>query len=521
MRGRVGERAAARSDGAHPRSAAVMRRAVVGWVLVPVLALLSLTAWALSSPAGSSPDDDFHLASIWCAAGERSDLCEPAPDASDRRVARDLIRDSVCFAYDAEKSAGCQGADFGGDPDDTVIADHGNFDGLYPPVYYALMNPFATPDIATSVLLIRMANSLLAVALVSVLYALLPARRRTTLVWALVVTAVPLGMFLIPSTNPSGWAVLSAGTLWLALLGYFESTGRRRLGLGAVAVVATVIGAGARADSAVYCGIAVVVVAVLVVRRDRSLLLPALLPVGLLAIAVALFLSSQQSLAASTGLSQETSGGGSVGLLGMNLLNVPELWAGAFGKWGLGWLDTALPAVVWVCGTVVFGGVVLRGFGGSDRRRMVALSGVMLALLVIPAVVLTRSQAVVGAYVQPRYILPLIVLVAGVALLTSGAAKAAGTATQRGVVVGLLSVTNAVALHANIRRYVTGVDVGGLNLDSAIEWWWSTPASPMTVWVVGSLAFAAALVPLVRGTPVESDPGMSSEGSLAPAAVRD
>ena len=35
------------------------------------LALVAVgLAWSLASPAGSSPDDDFHLASIWCATGD-------------------------------------------------------------------------------------------------------------------------------------------------------------------------------------------------------------------------------------------------------------------------------------------------------------------------------------------------------------------------------------------------------------------------------------------------------------------
>ena len=40
--------------------------------LVPLLAILALACWALASPVGSSPDDNFHLASIWCAGGNES-----------------------------------------------------------------------------------------------------------------------------------------------------------------------------------------------------------------------------------------------------------------------------------------------------------------------------------------------------------------------------------------------------------------------------------------------------------------
>jgi hypothetical protein len=69
---------------------------------------------------------------------------------------------------------------------------------------------------------------------------------------------------------------------------------------------------------------------------------------------------------------------------------------------------------------------------------------------------------------------------------------------QRYVVVSALSVAYAVALFANIRRYVTGTDSGGLNLSNGAEWWWDLPVTPMVVWAAGSFAFAALVVILVR-----------------------
>ena len=36
------------------------------WIhAAPLLAVLTLTAWAFASPVGASPDDDFHLASTY------------------------------------------------------------------------------------------------------------------------------------------------------------------------------------------------------------------------------------------------------------------------------------------------------------------------------------------------------------------------------------------------------------------------------------------------------------------------
>ena len=475
---------------------AAHRWRLASFILVPLLALMSLMAWGLSSPVGSSPDDDFHLASIWCGHGNNENGCAPGANADERLVTRDLVIDSVCFAFNPKASAACQGTDFGINPGDTVSTPRGNFTGLYPPVYYLTMSLFAGSNIDNSVLAMKLVNSLLFVALVSALFWLLPLHRRQTLVWSLLVSLVPLGMFIIPSTNPSGWAVLSAGTLWLALVGFLESSGRRRVGLGLVALAATVIGAGARADAAIYAGLAIVIALFITYRRTRQWMLAAITPVALLALAVVFFFSASQSGAVSSGLA---GGAGTpvydpVALAMANLINIPALWSGVFGFTGLGWLDTSMPSSVWFAGLAVFSGAVLIGLGARVPRKGIAVSVVVASLVVIPTVLLVQSNSMVGTNVQPRYILPLIIILAGLVLVQSTESRIHLSSVQRWIVVVALALSNALALHTNIRRYVTGVDGPSIDLDAAAEWWWNIPISPMFVWIVGSLAFAAILV---------------------------
>lgn len=42
------------------------RRPALTAGLLLLLMLLTGLGWAVGSPAGSSPDDDYHLGSIWC-----------------------------------------------------------------------------------------------------------------------------------------------------------------------------------------------------------------------------------------------------------------------------------------------------------------------------------------------------------------------------------------------------------------------------------------------------------------------
>jgi hypothetical protein len=462
---------------------------------VPVLAMVSLICWAFASPVGSSPDDDFHLASIWCAQGDRPGVCESTGNPSTRTVPQDLVVGSVCYDNQTAKSASCQPADYGTHPDRTVQTNRGNFEGLYPRVFYLAMSVFVGPNIQISVIAMRIATSLLFVALTTALFVLLPRRLRPTLLVSLAISIIPLGIFTIASVNPSSWAILSAGTLWLSLLGYYETRGRQRVALGVLAVIATVIGAGARADAAAYAGIAMIVAAVLAFRRTRDFALASILPALLLVVAILFYFSAGQSAATSTGIVPHSDQPVSiVGLVSAIALQLPYLWAGVFGIWPLGWFDTPMPALVWALAGCAFAGVVVAGLGLRWPRKWVVTVIVFASLVLIPMALLVQTRATVGDAVQPRYILPLMVMLAGVALLQGQSRITSLPWLQLATIGGLLAVAHGLALHQVIRRYTTGTDVIGWNLNARAEWWWPIGFSPMVVWIVGSLAFAGMLV---------------------------
>lgn len=476
------------------RSALTRRGPLATLVVVPLLAVLTLFCWGLSSPSGSSPDDDFHLASIWCGEGSVAGQCVENTTAKTATVPRDLQDAARCYAFVPATSASCQGADFGTTPSDMVSTPRGNFDHSYPPVFYSVLGVFAGPNVDIAVLTMRAFNSVLFVALLTGLFLLLPRARRSTLVVSVIVTSVPLVLFLIPSTNPSSWAIMSAATVWISLLGYFETRGWRKAGLGVFTVIATVVGAGARADSALFVALSIGVVAVLVFSFERRVLLSALLPCALLLIAIGFYFASGQSAAASTGLDSRGSAPvDTKSLIAKSLLSVPELWVGVFGSAPLGWLDTNLPAVVWVASLGCFCGAVFVGLTARHRRKGIA-AGIVLAMLWgFPTVLLVGARATVGEFVQARYVLPIVIILGGVCLLQRRGHSLSLSLNQAILVIGALSAAQSVALHVNMRRYITGSDVSDWNLDRRAEWWWNIPVSPMMVWILGSLAFAVLL----------------------------
>jgi len=480
-----------------PQRAAVRRWHTPRWVLgvlAPLLVLVGLGAWALSSPVGSSPDDDYHLASIWCGLGERPGLCESVPGhPNERMVDKELTGASACFAFHPEVSGACTAKTPDGP---SVDSNRGNWvTHLYPALYYAVVGVLATPHIGLSVLAIRGGNALLYVGLIAALYLLLPSFRRRALVWTQAASMIPLGVFMVSSDNPSAWAVASAAVLWPSLVGYYQAPTRwRRVGFGAVAAVATVMGAGARADAALFCIMSVAVAVILTVRPTVKYALLSILPVVLVGVSGLLYLTGAQAEALSVGLAPGQNPQPPVALIWGNLTNLPALYAGTLGTWNLGWLDTSMPAVVWVAMLIVCGVAVFLGIKRPLLRKIIVLVCVGLGLIVYPMVLLFQSNAYVGTQVQPRYVLPLLVIFVGVALHQDRAA-ARVPARLRHIVAGavLVAMANAFALHENIRRYVSGVSTISPNLDDGDTWWWGIGVSPMAVWSAGVIAFTVGL----------------------------
>ncbi len=508
----------------------LVRRVVASRRLLPILLLVStffaFGAWALATPPGGSADEDFHLASVWCANDARGDLCEPGSAPNTRELPGSLVDIKECFVFDSSRSAACQ--DLSDTTPDTETK-RGNFAGGYPPVYYAVMNVFAGIDIALSAVIMRLVSVVIFLGMLSALWLLLPVARRGALVLTWLVSSVPMGAALIASNNPSGWAMIGVGTLWLAVLGYLEAPTRgRTIGLFAVAAVATLLAAGSRGDAALYAIIAIGVGSVLAIRRNRVVLLRLLPLLALVLIAVLCVISARQVVSGVSGFNGWKTDSGQVlepvdpvAQLFPNLMNLPSLWNGAIsGAWGLGWQDVPLPALAQFLVLVAFIGVAFLGLRHTRWRKALMLVGLVSVLIVVPLYVLFQSKTWVGQAVQPRYLLPIVVMLLGVALVSERADRAIRLSLAQAIVVGVgLVVAYALDLHVTLRRFTTGIDVGGVNLNAHLEWWWDTAPSPMVVFAVGTLAFAvsaAIALVLVRR---ESGRSLARDISTEPVAV--
>ena len=488
-----------------------------------VLLFLTLGAWSLSSPVGSSPDDDFHLASIWCGQGERDGLCE-AGSSPERLKVPEKVISGVCFAARPDTTASCQGDEYLDEGFMLAETSRVNAGNQYPPGFYFATSLLTNDNMAISTIAIRLANSALFSALAVFTWCLLPHHLRFSLAASAALTLVPVGLFFIASTNPSSWALTSGALVLPAMLGFFTERGWRRGVLGGIAAFAGLLAFGSRGDAAAYTIVALLAATVLSFAPTRRFWLSVILPAALIVTAVAATLSAGQiGLAVSGEMGRETEANptSKLALAALNLVSLPRLWAGVFGHgWGLGWLDTGLPDIVPAVGVMLTAGVLFVAFRRMDWRRVLALFGIGLANLVVPTYILVQSGTMVGSEVQPRYILPLVTMFIAAALAPSGNQTPGAfpgislSRLQLSLIAFGLAGTNAISLFVNLKR---NVSTGSYNLDGATDWWWVTGPSPFGVLAIGAVCGAALMTLIALSS--ERSMGIAKERFSAPASA--
>jgi hypothetical protein len=100
------------------------------------------------------------------------------------------------------------------------------------------------------------------------------------------------------------------------------------------------------------------------------------------------------------------------------------------------------------------------------------------------------------AVIQPRQFIALLYLLCAFALLVPrGRPLVVLQRSQRTAIALSIIVANAIALHVNTRRYVSGLSKEWLfDLNENVAWWWIGLPSPMTMWAVGTVGVAILVV---------------------------
>lgn len=465
-------------------------------ILLPFAFFVALAAWGITSPVGSAPDDDFHLASIWCAGGERTDVCDVDVGSGAARLVPQSVGEAhECFAFDAAVTAAC--SDFL--TTELVTTERvNNVQALYPTTFYRTLGLLVGPDIQHSVLMMRLLNAALASLLLGLALRVLTPSVRSAVTIIVVVLYVPLGLFVIPSTNPSSWTVTGITFLWafgLALAQRRSWRSRRTWILVAATAVSAVLAIGSRVDAAAFVVLVVLVIAVLTgVRRLKSNWISAII-LSVIAVVGLVQYATFGTPGSGDGPMMGTNEPGP-GLFLTNVVQLPVYLLGALGGMALGWNDTALPPIVPVFGVLALGAITYRGLVNVPPRKLLASLFALAALVAVPLAFLQQEGLGVGEVVQARYLLPLmIVLFATVSLAIPHARHTdVGLPLPRGVawVLGIAMTGSAsVSLWVNAHRYAAGSTQGLFDIDVELQW---TGLTAMPLPLAAGIGVAASAV---------------------------
>jgi len=463
-------------------------------LLVFVLLFLALSAWAIATNIGSSPDEGYLIASIYCVPNQTLRLCKPDPDPSRPEhvlISRGLI-DENCYGIEPQMETDlrlykrvCS---------QQVSTTQFNT-RLYPKMYLSFAAQFITESKHLSIVIIRLLNSFLFAFLIFFIL-ILSQKSMLDPILTWLAVAVPLAFFTIASINTSSWSVISGSVLSLiAMLAInsYQNT-KNLVRYIPLLFVSILLGISSRLDTK-YSLFLIVTVAIMTKFKTKSYkptsLFIRLIPIGILLTFLFFFIQKKQIVSVLK-LFEEIS---SERLLNAshsfiyNVVELPYFFAGFFGGWGLGNFDIKLSDSVTYFSMISFTCLMAFSFKHSPRRVKMVLTLTTLIFLAITLMAHLFLGKLVGSVIQPRYFLPLFL---GIVIIAA-ANKTERYPNSLVITVAILATTsNSIALRDTIRRYTTGQDVLiSKSLNNPIEWWWQFGPQPETVWLTGTLAFAA------------------------------
>jgi hypothetical protein len=494
------------------------KRSLFVGLLTVILLSITFGSWAVGSAIGSSPDEDNVLTTIWCgknAANLRAtdalrinrettkfegsvkpatEFCRYDPKNYKYHLIPSLVAaPQQCYlSAGQDTSAFCQKS-----LKETTVRKY--FEAAVETNYVSVARVFVGVDVEASVAKMRLFNSFLAAVLIISASAFFWKKNSDLLLaWLAVIT--PVTTFFIGSVNTSSWTLIGTSCFTLAFITALKNRKHAKIWLpaGALSIFALWFTNSSRYEGKYV--ILLLAAAILYsefasknfkLTKKTALMGSAILPVIYLIFgyfskpfAAGVNVFNDPRVEVSEGITTTANN-----LLVNNIITLPRFITGFFGSWGLGWFELELTSTVWLFSLQAF--LLVVGFAlrkSSNIHRLIF--GALFAMMCV-AILYANQQKFgkIGEYIQPRYFLPFFL---GIVIIAA-ANKTERYPNSLVITVAILAtISNSIALRDTIRRYTTGQDVFiSKSLNNPIEWWWQFGPQPETVWLIGTLAFAA------------------------------
>jgi len=447
---------------------------------------LTLVCWALSSPINATPDEGYHIPSIWCGRGIQEPSCPAIPGNIDENQVLVPDLSNLCF-----RRSLCN------QQSEHTLTRAPIAKGNYPKPYYWTMHQFVGPNMTQSVLAMRIFNSTIAALLFFSQAILCSNKKYLSWLTGFAFTIIPLGMSLIASINPSGWAITGTANSWMFLLiarSMPKETRSKRIAAWALWAFASFMCIASRFDATVFLVVTSLIVLIATDSRIKKLNWKYVL--GFPAVIIPFFIIWRSRFPFLEWASHFTtkslnSNGPSLHIWITHwMINVVSIPIEAFGEGRLGAEIIYIPRIVPILGIALLGSALLFAFIQVNRVQLFVTFS---SFVFLTAVVMRIANMELDLFnVSGRYILPLVPYIVGTCVFfSSSPIQLMEVAQLRRIVIVSMTIAHALSMYAVVEQNVMGTSFGIQILKVGTEeWWWpKSPIGPNFLIVIGSFCF--------------------------------
>jgi hypothetical protein len=458
--------------------------------------LVVLVCWALASPPGSNSDDEYHLAGIWCAHGEQTQICSIDEATGQKSVPRQIQRYSgpqgfFCYVGNEKASSRCI-RELSPEVVLELYPTGRISEGQYPSGFYKANGLLVSGDISWSILKMRFLQ--VSLAMLVFIAALFTARKNVTQILSvLFIGFVPIGLWVVPSTQPGSWAITGLVSLIIYLIGLTQSKTKVNLIIILVGSSFSVfLAMQSRRDSI----LTLLIVLVLFLISQYGIIFGQPIQRFMRVFVPTLFLSVTALVHfrfRSLGSLFQWSGFTETNVFEGVLSIAPSVVIGLIGgSMQLGSPDFAPPLIVLLLMTIGLGTYLASVWPATTKetKASAVVGGVLLFALPL-RFFLENVGSPVSRYIYVIYLGSLILIAVSTKVGIADALNHRVISNR--VILFSVAMAHAFAFHQTLRRYVFGTNTSRFDLNFGAEWWWTRGPSPMSVWLIGSVSFSIAM----------------------------